>query len=29
MVSRRIPLDDVNDGIELLERAEGVRTVIV
>lgn len=29
MVSRRISLDDVNDGIALLERAEGVRTVIV
>jgi len=28
MVSRRITLDEVNDGIELLERAEGVRTVI-
>lgn len=28
MVSRRISLDEVNDGIELLERAEGVRTVI-
>jgi S-(hydroxymethyl)glutathione dehydrogenase / alcohol dehydrogenase len=29
LVSRRIPLDEVNDGIELLDRAEGVRTVIV
>lgn len=29
MVSRRISLDEVNDGIELLDRAEGVRTVIV
>jgi S-(hydroxymethyl)glutathione dehydrogenase / alcohol dehydrogenase len=29
MVSRRIPLDRVNDGIALLDRAEGVRTVIV
>lgn len=29
LVSRRIPLDEVNDGIDLLERAEGVRTVIV
>jgi S-(hydroxymethyl)glutathione dehydrogenase/alcohol dehydrogenase len=28
LVSRRISLDEVNDGIELLERAEGVRTVI-
>ena len=28
MVSRRISLDEVNYGIELLERAEGVRTVI-
>lgn len=28
MVSRRISLDEVNHGIELLERAEGVRTVI-
>lgn len=28
MVSRRISLDEVNDGIELLERTEGVRTVI-
>ena len=29
MVSRRITLDDVNEGIALLERAEGIRTVIV
>ena len=29
MVSRRIELDEVNDGIESLRRAEGVRTVIV
>ena len=29
LVSQRISLDEVNDGIELLERAEGVRTVIV
>jgi hypothetical protein len=29
MVSRRIKLDGVNDGIALTARAEGVRTVIV
>ncbi len=29
MVSNRIRLDQVNEGIELIERAEGVRTVIV
>jgi S-(hydroxymethyl)glutathione dehydrogenase/alcohol dehydrogenase len=29
MVSRRISLADVNEGIDLLDRAEGVRTVIV
>ena len=29
MVSRRISLDEVNDGIDALDRAEGVRTVIV
>ena len=29
MVSRRIKLDEINDGIDLLTRAEGVRTVIV
>lgn len=29
MVSHHIALDQVNDGIDLLERAEGVRTVIV
>jgi S-(hydroxymethyl)glutathione dehydrogenase/alcohol dehydrogenase len=29
LVSRRISLAEVNEGIELLERAEGVRTVIV
>lgn len=29
MVSRRIPLADINDGIDLLTRAEGVRTVVV
>lgn len=29
MVSRRITLDQVNEGIELLDRADGVRTVIV
>jgi S-(hydroxymethyl)glutathione dehydrogenase/alcohol dehydrogenase len=29
MVSRRISLDEVNEGIELLDQAEGVRTVIV
>ena len=29
MVSRRIKLDEVNDGIESLHRAEGLRTVIV
>ncbi len=29
MVSRRIKLDEVNDGIAALDRAEGVRTVIV
>jgi S-(hydroxymethyl)glutathione dehydrogenase / alcohol dehydrogenase len=28
MVSRRIALDEVNEGIALLDRAEGVRTVI-
>jgi S-(hydroxymethyl)glutathione dehydrogenase/alcohol dehydrogenase len=29
MVTRRIGLDEVNDGVALLDRAEGVRTVIV
>ena len=29
LVSRRISLDEVNDGIEALDQAEGVRTVIV
>ncbi|MDZ7675401.1 MAG: Zn-dependent alcohol dehydrogenase [Acidimicrobiales bacterium] len=29
LVSKRITLDEVNDGIDLLRRAEGVRTVIV
>ncbi|MFJ2559220.1 zinc-binding dehydrogenase [Streptomyces sp. NPDC087534] len=29
MVTRRISLDEVNDGIALLDRAEGVRSVIV
>jgi hypothetical protein len=29
MVSRRIKLDEVNDGIALTARAEGARTVIV
>ncbi|MGF7239280.1 MAG: Zn-dependent alcohol dehydrogenase [Frankia sp.] len=29
MISRRIKLDEVNDGIGLLTRAEGVRTVIM
>ena len=29
LVSRRIKLDEINDGIDLLTRAEGVRTVIV
>jgi len=29
MVSERISLDQVNDGIDLLDRAEGIRTVIV
>jgi S-(hydroxymethyl)glutathione dehydrogenase/alcohol dehydrogenase len=29
MVSHRIALDEVNDGIEMLRRADGVRTVIV
>lgn len=29
MISQRIKLDEVNDGIDLLTRAEGVRTVIV
>jgi S-(hydroxymethyl)glutathione dehydrogenase/alcohol dehydrogenase len=29
MVSRRIRLDEVNDGIDALSRAEGIRTVIV
>jgi S-(hydroxymethyl)glutathione dehydrogenase/alcohol dehydrogenase len=29
MVSRRITLDEVNDGIEALHHAEGIRTVIV
>ncbi|HXY93942.1 MAG TPA: Zn-dependent alcohol dehydrogenase [Acidimicrobiia bacterium] len=29
LVSRRIGLDEVNDGIDALNRAEGVRTVIV
>jgi S-(hydroxymethyl)glutathione dehydrogenase/alcohol dehydrogenase len=29
MVSKRITLDEVNEGIELLTRSEGVRTVIV
>lgn len=29
MVSKRIALDDINEGIDLLTRAEGVRTVVV
>ena len=29
MVSARITLDEVNEGIDLLTRSEGVRTVIV
>jgi S-(hydroxymethyl)glutathione dehydrogenase/alcohol dehydrogenase len=29
MISQRIKLDEINDGIALLTRAEGVRTVIV
>jgi S-(hydroxymethyl)glutathione dehydrogenase/alcohol dehydrogenase len=29
MVSRRIPLDEINEGIDLAHRAEGVRTVVV
>ena len=29
LVSRRIPLDEVNEGIAALDQAEGVRTVIV
>jgi S-(hydroxymethyl)glutathione dehydrogenase/alcohol dehydrogenase len=29
LVSRRIGLDDINDGIAAVDRAEGVRTVIV
>ena len=29
MVSQRIKLDEINDGIDLLNRAEGVRTVVV
>jgi Zn-dependent alcohol dehydrogenase len=29
MVSRRSKLDEINDGLGLLSRAEGVRTVIV
>jgi Zn-dependent alcohol dehydrogenase len=28
MVSHRIGLDEINDGIALLEAADGVRTVI-
>ena len=29
LVSKRISLDEINDGLDLLHRAEGVRTVIV
>jgi S-(hydroxymethyl)glutathione dehydrogenase/alcohol dehydrogenase len=29
MISHRIKLDEINDGIDLLTRAEGVRTVVV
>ena len=29
LVSERIGLDDINDGIDMLRRVEGVRTVIV
>jgi S-(hydroxymethyl)glutathione dehydrogenase/alcohol dehydrogenase len=29
LVSRRIGLDQINDGVEGLTRAEGVRTVII
>jgi S-(hydroxymethyl)glutathione dehydrogenase/alcohol dehydrogenase len=29
LVSKRITLDEINDGIEALRRAEGVRTVVV
>jgi S-(hydroxymethyl)glutathione dehydrogenase/alcohol dehydrogenase len=29
MVSQRIKLDEINEGIDLLKRAEGIRTVIV
>ena len=29
LVSRRIKLDEINDGLDLLRQAEGVRTVIL
>jgi S-(hydroxymethyl)glutathione dehydrogenase/alcohol dehydrogenase len=29
MVSKRISLDEINEGVALLEHAEGIRTVIV
>jgi S-(hydroxymethyl)glutathione dehydrogenase / alcohol dehydrogenase len=29
MISHRIKLDEINDGIEPLTRAEGVRTVVL
>jgi Zn-dependent alcohol dehydrogenase len=29
MVSQRITLDEINKGLDLVNRAEGVRTVIV
>jgi Zn-dependent alcohol dehydrogenase len=29
MISHRIKLEEINDGIDLLTRAEGVRTVVI
>jgi S-(hydroxymethyl)glutathione dehydrogenase/alcohol dehydrogenase len=29
LVSQRITLDGINDGIEMVHRAEGIRTVVV
>jgi len=29
MISHRIKLEEINDGIDLLARAEGVRTVVL
>jgi S-(hydroxymethyl)glutathione dehydrogenase / alcohol dehydrogenase len=29
MISHRIKLEEINDGIDLLTRAEGVRTVVL